>query len=112
MLKFQVKQGYGKCILNLDGKEKTYNQGDVIEVEYKHQLGNILDKLIQLNPDEVVEGVKKGETQKKFAVKKRRSKKGEPARYDVVNVATGDNVNDDGLTKKEAEDLAGDMEGS
>ena len=111
-MRFRIKPHYGKHkMLMKDGTYKLLKEGDEIDVKHKSELGNTLDKFIQLDPDPPEGGdMKKSKTI--FALKRRQGKKGETAVFDVYNKETKQNVNDGGLSKQEAEELIGDMESS
>ena len=113
-MRFMLKEGYGKHHHGRGKDRKLYSHDEggckIITVKSKRELGNTLDKWIQIDGEVESEGVIEGETLKKFAVKRRKAGKGEKVTYDVVNLATSKTINDKGMTNAEALELAGDME--
>jgi len=79
-------------------KDKVYYEGDIITCEDEKELGGALNKFERVDfkedvmPDPIL-----------FTIVKRVEKKG----YDVVNIESGEKINDNALTKKEAEELVG-----
>lgn len=95
-MKFRLLPKRGRHIT----KDKVYQAGDIITCEDEKELGGALDKFerVDFKEDVIPEPVL-------FTIVKRQKKKG----YDVINIESGEKVNDSALTKKEAEELVGEM---
>ncbi len=92
-------------------KGELVEVGDIIEIDDLSELGNAIDKFTILNPQDVETEEKKSEKKEE----KIREKKGlktvkiEKGRgFDVINQDTGLAINDEPLTKKEADAIVKD----
>jgi hypothetical protein len=91
---YMIKEGVGSHYK--DGKR--YSSGDVVELD-EYQASRIMHKLIPLGPEPEPEP----EPDPTFDVLVRPDGEG----YDVVNMETGEPINDTPLTKAEATEIAG-----
>ncbi len=95
-MKFRLLPKRGRHIT----KDKVYQAGDIITCEDEKDLGGALNKFerVDFKEEAIPEPIL-------FTVVKRTKKKG----YDVVNIVSGEKIIDNALTKKEAEELVGEM---
>jgi hypothetical protein len=93
MAKYRIRAGYNKHRMVVDGQVRIYKAGDVIECPQK-QLANWPAKFELIEPDPTPEDIKARPT----TIGRLR----DDGLYDVVNVKTGQAVNDKPLTKEDA----------
>lgn len=104
MIRCELKKKVGFHIRYESGKGRVkYLPGDIMEVENIKELGGAADKFKILDPVPKENPIELDEP----AIMLKMMHRG-GGRYNVVNVETDEAVNDEYLTKKEAEEMIGD----
>lgn len=106
MIRCKLKEKVGFHIRQEEGKGRVkYLPGDIMEVENIKELGGAADKFEILDPVPEENPI---ELDKPATTLKMEHRGG--GRYNVINIETDEPINEDYLTKKEAEEMVGSVE--
>lgn len=106
MIRCRLKEKVGFHIRQEEGKGRVkYLPGDIMEVENIKELGGAADKFEILDPVPEENPIELDAPATTLKMEHRGG-----GRYNVINIETDEPINEDYLTKKEAEEMVGEPE--